>query len=182
MTDSATPGLVARIADPSFVASVSFRAAMFDDVVSLVPMINDAYVRESHIIPGPRTNDIALRVQIATTHTRLRLAEVNGGIAGCVRVRLLDDGAWFGLLATHLRHQGRGLASLLVAEAERVAHQEGHTTMRLDCAAELGLPPYYASLGYEIESTEQNQYFTSDGPPPRRKGPITRVVMRKDLR
>ena len=97
-------------------------------------------------------------------------------------MRLLDDGAWFGLLATHTVHQGRGLASLLIAEAERVARDGGSASLRLDCAAELGLPPFYASLGYEIETVEPGYYFTNPGPPARRKGPITRVVMRKDLR
>ena len=144
-------------------------------------MINDAYLRESLVIPGPRISATELRDQITAPHSRVRVADVGGGIAGCVRIRLVDEGAWFGMLATAVDHQGRGLASLLVAEAERVARHEVRAEMRLECAEELGMPPYYASLGCAIESVENDYHFTSPGPPPKRKGPITRVVMRKAL-
>jgi predicted N-acetyltransferase YhbS len=182
MSDRVLPAApTARVPDATFADTVSFRAAALDDVAVLEALINEAYLRESHVIPGPRISAAELRTQMAASHSRIWLAVAGGVVIGTVRVRLLDDGAWFGLLATHVAHQGRGLASLLVGEAERVALGEGRTVMRLECARELGMPPYYASLGYEVESTEADVYFTSPGPPPRRKGPITRVVMRKAL-
>jgi GNAT superfamily N-acetyltransferase len=91
-------------------------------------------------------------------------------------VRLANDGAWFGLLAVAPAMQGRGIASLLIAEAEAIAAREGAGTMRLECAEELGMPPYYASLGYEIESRTPGVRFN------RNAVDITRIVMRKPLR
>ena len=158
----------------AFAATVSFRVATAADVPALVPMINETYLRAAWLLPAPRATAELLTGEVADTATRVIVAEVQAALAGCVRVRLHGDGAWFGLLAAALSFQGRGLASLLIAEAEALARLEGCDSMRLDCAEELGLPPYYASLGYDIESREENAYF-------KHKGPITRIVMNKAL-
>ncbi len=47
--------------------------------------------------------------------------------------------------------------------------------MRLECAKELGMPPFYASLGYEVVSETADSYFGA-------KGPFTHVVMKRELR
>jgi hypothetical protein len=47
--------------------------------------------------------------------------------------------------------------------------------MRLECAEELGMVPYYASLGYAFESREAGARFS------RNDVDITRIIMRKDL-
>lgn len=171
----------ARVPDPAFAATIRFRAATDGDADGLLALINDAYLREAHVLPSPRIYETELRAQIGSEHSPVLIAEIGGVMAGCVRVRVHGDGAWFGLLAVSTAWQGRGLAAALVAEAERVARKAGHRVMRLDCAAELGLPPFYAGLGYRTESIEPKAYFVSAGPPERRKGPITRVVMRKAL-
>jgi GNAT superfamily N-acetyltransferase len=177
----ATPTLAARRPNAALTAAVSFRAATLDDVTALVPMINEAYLREAHVIPGPRITVDELRGQLPDASSQLRVAMLSGEPAGCVRVRLRADGAWFGLLATRVAVQGRGLASLLIGEAERFARSEGCAIMRLECARELGMAPYYASLGYEIETVEPDHLLTGSTPPYRQKGRITRVVMRKVL-
>jgi GNAT superfamily N-acetyltransferase len=174
MTIDEIPALAARRPADAFAASVSFRIAAAADVPALVPMINEAYMREAWLLPAPRTTNEMLAGEIADATTRVIVAEAQGALAGCVRVRLRDEGAWFGLLATALPFQGRRLAALLVAEAEALARRDGCASMRLECAEELGLPPYYASLGYAVESREEHAYF-------KHKGPITRIVMHKAL-
>ena len=55
MTENVAAAPAARPLDPAFAATVSLRFAVTDDVPALVAMINEAYLRESHVIPGPRT-------------------------------------------------------------------------------------------------------------------------------
>jgi GNAT superfamily N-acetyltransferase len=155
---------------------VSFRTGGGADVPAVVPMINEAYLREAWLIPPPRTAEETLTRELALPEVRLIVAEVAAALAGCVRVRLLDDGAWFGLLATAVPFQGRGLASMLIERAEQLGRDEGFAAMRLECAGELGMPPYYESLGYTVELVEPGAYFKP------KKGPFTRIVMKKELR
>ncbi len=166
--------LTARTPDAAFRTRVALRLAIPADAETLVSVINAAYERERWLLPAPRTDRETLVAEIATPQSRLIVATLDGILAGCVRVRLLDDGAWFGLLATAPAFQGRGLASMLVAEAERIARDEGAQEMRLECAEELGLCPYYASLGYATESRGTARFSRNDVD-------ITRVVMRKEL-
>ncbi|HEY8171836.1 MAG TPA: GNAT family N-acetyltransferase [Dehalococcoidia bacterium] len=166
----------ARRAAPDFAAKLTFRFATDEDVAALVPMINEAYMREAWLLPSPRVTAEWLGDDLADSRHRVIIAEHDGVLAGSVRVQWdLDDGAWFGLLATSIAYQGRGVAPSLVAEAERIGREAGAGIMRLDCAEELGLPPYYESLGYEIESVEP-EFYLSPG-----RGPITRVVLKKEL-
>lgn len=174
MTVDEKPAPAAKRPNDAFAATLSFRVATLADVTSLVPMINEAYLREAWLLPAPRTTEETLAGEIEDAATRVIVAEAQGLLAGCIRVRLNGEEAWFGLLAAALPFQGRGLASLLIAEAEALARHEGCASMRLDCAEELGLPPYYASLGYMIASREEGAYF-------KHKGPITRIVMHKAL-
>lgn len=173
MSDHATT-LAAKAPDAAFRARAAFRLATTADAEALASIVNAAYERERWLLPAPRTDNEMLVGEIATPHSRLIVATIDGTLAGCVRVRLLGDGAWFGLLATAPAFQGRGLASMLVDEAERVAYDEGARAMRLECAEELGLCPYYASLGYAIESRGTARFSRNDVD-------ITRVVMRKEL-
>jgi GNAT superfamily N-acetyltransferase len=178
MSDAATAPVRAKSPDAAFAASVAFRLATHTDVHALVPMINDAYMREAWRLPPPRTDDAHLHEELGQPWTRMILAEVDGALAGSINLALHEE-PHFGLFAVAKRHQGRGLAALLVAEAERRAREAGRTTMRCDCAKELGLAPFYESLGYRIEREVPHQYYGRNGV---RKGPITRVDLVKDLR
>lgn len=174
MTNTETT-LAAKQPDEATRSAVSFRLAAQADVAPLVTLINVAYEREHWLLPAPRTETATLAQEIADTNTRLIVAEAADALAGCIRVRLAEDGAWFGLLAVAPAMQGRGLASLIIAEAEATAAREGAREMRLECAEELGMPPYYASLGYEFESREPGKRFNGN------PVDITRIVMRKSL-
>lgn len=178
MTDT-TALLRARSADPAFAASVAFRLATHADVATLVPMINEAYMRESWLLPPPRTDIPSLHEDLDQAATSLIVAEVAGTIAGSIALHDRADYAYFGMLAVSTAHQGRGLAGMLIAEAERRARAARRTTMRCDCAKELGLAPFYQSLGYTITAEVPGQYYGRNGV---KKGPITRVDLVKDLR
>ena len=45
---------------------------------------------------------------------------------------------------------------------------------------ELGLPQYYESLGYDVESETPDSFY-DDRQSGRRKGPFTLVILKKDL-
>ncbi|MDP9238332.1 MAG: GNAT family N-acetyltransferase [Chloroflexota bacterium] len=141
----------------------------------LVPMINDAYLPEAWLLPPPRITELVLREELRDSDQSLVAGEIDGVTCGCVRVRFRDDGAWFGLLAVASPWQGRGLASMLVERAESLAGDAGCHTMRLDCAKEVGMPPFYESLGYAVERETAGSYYGD-------KGPFTLVIMKKDLR
>jgi predicted N-acetyltransferase YhbS len=156
-------------------ARVSFRPATQNDVNGLVPMINDAYLREAWLLPPPRITEPALQEELRDSRHSMLVAETSGAICGCVRVKFNEDATWFGLLAVTPAWQGRGLASMLVEQAESLARDAGRHTMRLDCAKEIGMPPFYESLGYTVEQETPDSYYGI-------KGPFTLVVMKKELR
>ncbi len=168
------PATRARRAADGLRASVRFRAATTDDAPGLVALINDAYLREAWLLPPPRITVEEMLHELQDTGRRAVIADIDGALAGSVRLSRHDGHLYFGLLAVASACQGRGLASLLVAEAERLARECGEAVLRLDCAKELGLPPFYESLGYAVESETPNSYFGH-------KGPFTLVVMRKAL-
>lgn len=163
-----------HVPDATFAQSVIFRPARADEVGPLVAMINGAYLREAWLLPAPRTTEADVAKRIANPRVSLIVAEVDGALAGSITVWLADE-PHFGLFAVAPAHQGRGLASLLVGEAERIARDAGHVELRLDCAKELGLPPFYEALGYRVVREVPGQLLNG-------KGPVTRVDMVKDLR
>ena len=63
---------------------------------------------------------------------------------------------------------------MLIGEAERAARDAGFDTLTLDCARELGLPPFYASLGYTVVREDVGMYLGAERP-------ITKVTMTKKL-
>ena len=172
---------VARAKQPAaaFAAGVRFRFAGATDVPSLVPLINEAYTREAHVLTGPRIDEELLGEEMAEETSRMIVAEVDGRLAGCVCLSVDGRGARFGLLAVDPRFQGNGLAPLLIGEAERRARARGQEILRLDCAKETGMPAYYTSLGYEVERETPDHLFQNRKV---RKGPITLVKMMKRLR
>ena len=167
----------ARAADDALAAAARLRPATEADVAALTSMINEAYLREAWLLPPPRTTEHELRDEIARDAVRLIVAEVAGELAGSIAVWLRPPeggGPHFGMLAVARRFQGRGLASLLVGEAEETARGAGSATLTLECAKELGLVPYYASLGYRVVREDVGLHLGAERP-------ITKVTMRKEL-
>jgi GNAT superfamily N-acetyltransferase len=145
------------------------------DVPAMVPLVNAAYLREAWLLPPPRIDEQKLRAELAEPGAHLVIAEVDGAPSGCVRLIVRDGRAYFGLLATAPGLQGQGLASLLVEQAERIAAAQGHTSLHLECAKEVGLPPFYESLGYAAVAEEhcKDEWGATQ--------PWTRVTMEKKL-
>lgn len=51
-------------------------------------------------------------------------------------------------MMTRVSHRGRGVARTLLAEAERIAVQQGRTIINLDTAEEDGASGFYEKMGY----------------------------------
>jgi ribosomal protein S18 acetylase RimI-like enzyme len=165
----------AKQPDAAVAARVRFRVGGDADVPAVVPLINEAYLREAWLLPPPRTTVDDLREELLTPGAALLIAEVDGALAGCVRIKQRERDTYFGLLAVAPAQQGRGLASLIVAKVEEIARRAGSEAVRLDCAKENKLPPLYESMGYIVEREETDAYYG-------KKGPITVSHMKKDLR
>ena len=165
----------AKVPDAALRARVALRLGGEADIASAVATINEAYLREAWLLPPPRITEDELREELRAPGAALLVAEVDGTLAGCVRLRTGERDTYFGLLAVAKAQQGRGLASLLIARVEEMARAAGSAAVRLDCAKENKLPPFYASLGYVVEREEPNSYYGT-------KGPITVTYMKKDLR
>jgi GNAT superfamily N-acetyltransferase len=164
------------------VASATFRDATHDDVAALVAVINPAYKRaDGHIFANPRCNEDDLRERLGGGESRLVVAELDGSVAGCAQFETGKDGAHFGLLATALEQQGRGVARALIAHLEREALAAGCATMRIEIIGEVGLQPYYESLGYRVTAITPGDEWPG-GSEWDALRPWTMVEMEKDLR
>jgi GNAT superfamily N-acetyltransferase len=51
-------------------------------------------------------------------------------------------------MMTRLSHRGRGIARVLMVEAERIARERGRSLLNLDTAEEDGAGPFYEKLGF----------------------------------
>jgi GNAT superfamily N-acetyltransferase len=165
----------ARQPDAGLARRVSFRIATPEDVAALVPLINEAYLREAWLLPPPRITRPALDALLARPGRKIVVAEIDGAPAGTICVSLQAPEPRFGLFAVAPAWQGRGVASMLVAEAERITLSAGFHSLALDCPKELGLPPFYTSLGYAVVRETSGSYYGD-------QGPFTLVEMRKELR
>lgn len=159
-----------------FAARVRMRDAVRADIPTLVALINDAYWPRDGWLFGEqrRTDREELAAELADAGTTGIVAEVDGATAGFAVVRLRGDHAEFGLLATALQFQSRGLARMIVEHAEALARTAGCGAMTLGCIEENNLPPFYQALGYEETSRERAARWNS-------LEPFTLVEMRKAL-
>jgi GNAT superfamily N-acetyltransferase len=89
----------------------------------------------------------------------LAVARSGERIVGCVRIRMLEDGAgFFGLLAVDPAAQGAGAGTELVGFAERLARERGASEMELRVltprqgsdSAKDRLREWYSRLGYRM--------------------------------
>jgi ribosomal protein S18 acetylase RimI-like enzyme len=127
---------------------VTIRAATPDDVPALVAVVNAAYrASEGHVFPGSSRLE---RTEAMQQLDRIAIAELDGKLAGCVDIDLTGDTAHFGLLATDVAMQRRGVASKLVDHAEERARAAGHTKMRIEVVKQGGHIPWYERKGYRV--------------------------------
>lgn len=134
--------------------TTTVRGAREADLAGLAELVNTAYAKtEGHVFSGKRTH----RTALADDRERLVVAERDGRVVGCVHVDVSGEPAHFGLLAVDVALHGEGIGSLLIAEAERLAHEAGRRRMRIESVKEAGLVPYYERRGYRVVTEHVGQ-------------------------
>lgn len=140
-----------------------FRPAEARDVPAVVALTESAYrgdasrvgwTTEADLLDGQRTDSREVAELIANPNVRLLLAEQAGQLLACCVVERLHDGkscdGYFGMFSVRPEAQGNGTGRALLAEAERIAHDEWHArAMRMtviDVRAEL--IAWYERRGY----------------------------------
>jgi ribosomal protein S18 acetylase RimI-like enzyme len=140
-----------------------FRPAEARDVPAVVALTESAYrgdasrvgwTTEADLLDGQRTDSREVAELIANPNVRLLLAEQAGQLLACCVVDRLHDGescdGYFGMVSVRPEAQGNRTGRALLAEAERVAHDEWHArAMRMtviDVRAEL--IAWYERRGY----------------------------------
>ncbi|WP_254711557.1 GNAT family N-acetyltransferase [Streptomyces sp. TRM64462] len=118
-----------------------FRDAAEADVPALVALVESAYrgdasragwTTEADILDGQRTDPEGVRAVITTPGSRLLVAERDGALVACCQLEHRGDAAYFGMFAVRPGAQGGGLGRRVLAEAERLAHEEwGATEMHM---------------------------------------------------
>jgi ribosomal protein S18 acetylase RimI-like enzyme len=71
--------------------------------------------------------------------------------------------AEIGKMMTHPEHRGRGAATMLLAEAERLALAHGRSLLNLDTAAEDGASRLYEKMGYTLAGEIPDYAFKPHG-------------------
>jgi ribosomal protein S18 acetylase RimI-like enzyme len=167
----------ARQPDAGVRASLRLRAPEPRVIPALVELINAAYKpRDWWLFEQLRTSEEGFLHETGKPGAQSIVGEIDGRPVAHVVLWLQDDGAWIGMLATAVEQQGRGIATVLVEEAERRARAAGYSELRLDCVRENGMPAYSESLGFLIEREERGRGHTRTA-----ADEWTRVYMRKRL-
>ncbi|HSD86114.1 MAG TPA: GNAT family N-acetyltransferase [Kofleriaceae bacterium] len=150
--------------------TVTIRFARVSDVPVVVELVNLAFEHEGWLIPGPRLCDADATRELFGPDLITLVATLEDTVVGAVRVRFADEHRQpcatpeLGLLAVHPDAQARGLGSMLVRAAERLARGAGCDAIELKCGRELGLEAYYKALGYEWVDEEFGPKFGSYRP------------------
>ena len=179
----------AKQPEASLLARVVVRNATGADVPALVRLINDAYRPiDWWLFERPRVRDEAdYRDELERTGGTSIIAELDGRAVAHTVLWLHRDGAWpgawIGMFATAPQMQGRGIATMLMDEAERRARGAGFDRLQLGCIRENGLQDYYESLGFTVDREERTRRVPhSSGDAIAATAEYTSVYMSKELR
>ena len=113
--------------------TLSFRTATPGDVNALVELVTSAYrgevsrqgwTTEADLLEGQRIDPDVLRHDIDRPHSRILVAERDGELLACANVAVEDGAGYFGMFSVRPDRQGGGVGKAMLAEAERVAHEE----------------------------------------------------------
>ena len=169
---------------------LQIRPAGDDAVGAVTKMINEVYAAAER---GPWADGAArtgpAEVAGLVRDGELVVAWLDGRLAGCVRVRRVDDDtSEFGMLAADPRHRGVGVGRELVRFAERWSREAGRETMRLELLVPREwahpdkefLAAWYGRLGYRVVGTGTVEDSHPDLAP-LLATPCAVVVYQKDL-
>lgn len=145
--------------DTAAATGLTFRDATDADVDALVALIESAYrgdssrtgwTTEADILEGQRTDPEGVLAVIKSPGSRLLTVERDGAVVACCQLEHRGDHAYFGMFAVSPALQGGGLGKVIIAEAERHAHEtwgvaEMHMTV---ISAREDLIAWYERRGY----------------------------------
>jgi len=112
---------------------VRFRNAVPADVPALIKLVTSAYrgdasrvgwTTEADFLDGNRIDAEVLLQDIARPHSIVIVAQRGRDLIACAHVAEEDGAGYFGMFSVQPALQGGGLGKLLLAEAERIAHDE----------------------------------------------------------
>ncbi|HUR72894.1 MAG TPA: GNAT family N-acetyltransferase [Sporichthya sp.] len=135
------------------------RPATAADVPGMLALIHAAYrgessragwTHEADLLDGSRTDEAALRTELADPATTFLLVEDPDGLLACCAVTDRGEGtAYFGTFAVRPTAQGRGTGDALLAQAESRAWAAGAVRMEMTVVAQrTDLIAWYARRGY----------------------------------
>ena len=144
-----------------------FRSATEADVDAIVALVESAYrgeesrrgwTSEADLLEGQRTDPGSVRAVL----DHLILAFEAGELIGCCTLVPKDGFAYFGMFAVRPGLQGSGTGSLVLAEAERIAAQQGASYVEMTVlSARQELIDFYLRRGY-VDSGEQRPFPYGD--------------------
>ncbi len=118
-----------------------FRAANDGDIERVVALVESAYrgdasrvgwTTEADLLDGRRTGRDDSEAILARERSQLLLAELDGELIACAHVMVEDGAGYFGMFSVDPQRQGGGLGKQVLAEAERIVHEEwGCDAMRM---------------------------------------------------
>jgi GNAT superfamily N-acetyltransferase len=136
-----------------------FRVAAQADVPAIVALVESAYrgesgrrgwTTESDLLDGRRTDEELVAQLFVSPDSVILLASIDRALRACCHIERHGDHAYFGMFAVDPPWQGSGLGKLLLAEAERLAHETWRCTAMhmsvIDVRAEL--IAWYERRGY----------------------------------
>ena len=117
---------------------LEFRHATPDDIDAVVALVTSAYrgeasragwTTEADLLDGARIDPEVLRQDILRPQSIVLLAEAGDGTAAerllaCAHVAVEDRAGYFGMFAVRPGLQGAGVGSMVLAECERIAHED----------------------------------------------------------
>ncbi|MET7730127.1 GNAT family N-acetyltransferase [Streptomyces sp. NPDC005402] len=140
-------------------AGLTFRDATDADVDALVALVESAYrgddsragwTTEADLLEGQRTDVEGVLAVIKSPDSRLLTVERDGQVVACCQLEHRGTYAYFGMFAVSPELQGGGLGKVIIAEAERIAHETwGVTEMHMSViSVRNDLIAWYERRGY----------------------------------
>ena len=126
--------------------SVTIRLATVEDQLSMVSLINEAFVVET-FLEGERTSAPEIHAMFGTGEFLVAVA--NHVLVASVYTELRGERGYFGMLSVRASQQGKGLGRSMIQAAERHCRAKGCKSMELTVLSlRTELPPLYRKFGY----------------------------------
>lgn len=141
--------------------SLPVRPATYDDVASLVTLVNSAYrgegsrvgwTTETDLLGGIRVDEERLREALGRSDQVVLVHEDNAAIVSCVHLERTGHQCYLGMLTTKPEMQGRGIGKQMLQAAEEWAAREWQSTvMHMTVLVQrTELLAFYSRRGYII--------------------------------